>query len=350
MERTTVAATAAPSLPAKPLASLAYVGLAVGVALFTAVIAYQGFREVAAALTVAGSGLLVVALFHLAPLLTNALGWRWLFGESERLPVRTLVWARWIAESVNGLLPVMQVGGNLVRAQMIARCGVAGTAAGASVVVDITLNILSQVLFTFLGLCLLLVHLGAGEFVGPVVVGMMLMVGMVTSFYLVQRRGLFGAMAGLLDRITQRLDWRSLASEAATLDASVHRLYGDRRAIAMGTFWHLLSWILGAGEVWLALYFLGHPVSLTTAVLWESLGQALRTAAFAVPGALGVQEGGFVVLGSWFGIPPPVALALSLAKRVRELLLGVPGLVAWQVQGAATLLTAGAGARVGEGE
>ena len=37
------------------------------------------------------------------------------------------------------------------------------------------------------------------------------------------------------------------------------------------------------------------------------------------------------VLGRLFGFTPDVALALSLAKRVRELALGVPGLVAWQL-------------------
>ena len=63
----------------------------------------------------------------------------------------------------------------------------------------------------------------------------------------------------------------------------------------------------------------------------ESLGQAVRAGAFAVPGALGVQEGGYVMLGRVVGLGPETALALSLAKRVRELVLGIPGLIAWQL-------------------
>ncbi len=88
---------------------------------------------------------------------------------------------------------------------------------------------------------------------------------------------------------------------------------------------------MGVGEVWLALSFLGHPVSLLSAMMLESLGQAVRAGAFAVPGALGVQEGGYVMLGRVLGLGPETALALSLAKRVRELLLGIPGLIAWQL-------------------
>jgi hypothetical protein len=50
-----------------------------------------------------------------------------------------------------------------------------------------------------------------------------------------------------------------------------------------------------------------------------------------VPAALGIQEGAYVVLGGLFGISPEVALALSLLKRARSLLLGVPPLLLWQV-------------------
>jgi hypothetical protein len=50
-----------------------------------------------------------------------------------------------------------------------------------------------------------------------------------------------------------------------------------------------------------------------------------------VPNALGVQEGGLVLLGGMFGIGPDAALALSLVKRGRDLVIGVPALLAWQL-------------------
>ena len=100
--------------------------------------------------------------------------------------------------------------------------------------------------------------------------------------------------------------------------------------------WHVLSWVLGAGETWLALGFLGHPVDLRTALVIESLGEAIRTVAFPIPAALGVQEGGLVLLGGLLSLTPDVSVALSLAKRVRELGLGIPGLVVWQAEHAAT--------------
>ena len=60
---------------------------------------------------------------------------------------------------------------------------------------------------------------------------------------------------------------------------------------------------------------LGHPVTWVEALLLESLGQAIRGAAFAIPGALGVQEGGYLLLAPLAGLSSDTALALSLAKR-----------------------------------
>jgi hypothetical protein len=56
----------------------------------------------------------------------------------------------------------------------------------------------------------------------------------------------------------------------------------------------------------------------------------VRSAGFFIPASLGVQEGGYLVFGMLFGLSPEVALALSLVRRVRQLLVGVPALFAWQ--------------------
>src|SRR6202042_264247 len=84
---------------------------------------------------------------------------------------------------------------------------------------------------------------------------------------------------------------------------------------------------VGTGGVYLILVLLRSSVSWTDALVLESLGQAIRGAAFAIPGALGVQEGGYLLLAPLAGLPPDMGLALSLAKRARELLLGLPGLL-----------------------
>jgi len=274
------------------------------------------------------------------PLVADALGWRSLIATRVPLPARSVVFARWIGESVNGLLPVAQVGGNVVKANIVARRGMPGTFAGATVVVDVTTLVGSQVAFTLLGLAFLLVRIGGSEVATTALVGSIAMGLAVAGFYLLQRRGGFGWLARRLAGVVPGELSRKLAAGAGTLDQDVAWLYARGRALGRAFGWHLASWIVGTGEVWLALYFLGHPVDLGTAFLLESLGQAIRAAAFAVPGALGVQEAGFVLLGPVLAVAPETALALSLAKRVRELALGLPGLVAWQIEEANALLLA----------
>jgi hypothetical protein len=73
------------------------------------------------------------------------------------------------------------------------------------------------------------------------------------------------------------------------------------------------------------------PANFTTPLILESVVQGVRGAMFLVPGALGVQESGYLIVGNLLGIPGETALALSLIRRVRELIVGIPGLVVWQL-------------------
>jgi putative membrane protein len=241
------------------------------------------------------------------------------------------MWARWIGEGVNTLMPSLQVGGALVKTRLMVLYGIPGRVAGASVVVDLTLSVLTQLLFTLVGVGLLLAHYGdsgiargAGAGVGA---GLVLVVG----FCVFQHRGLFRALVGLVSRFAKGRDWVAAVGGATALDDAIRALYRRRWTLTINASGQFLAWVLGAAEIWLALYFMGHPVTVADALLLESLILAVRSAAFFVPGALGVQEGAFVLLGAAIGLGPEVALGLSLIKRLRELVIGVPGLLAWQV-------------------
>ena len=80
----------------------------------------------------------------------------------------------------------------------------------------------------------------------------------------------------------------------------------------------------------MALRLLTHPVTFDVAVALESLTIAARSVFFIAPAGLGVQEAGLVGFGSLYGLSGEVAIALSLAKRAREVLFGLPALAAWQ--------------------
>ena len=141
--------------------------------------------------------------------------------------------------------------------------------------------------------------------------------------------GLARLLEGALLRLGTRFGWDGLG-EIAGLDAAIRAQYRARRRLLVACFHHSVSWLLGGVEVCLALYILGSPVGLAEGMVIEALGQALKAAGFAVPGAIGVAEGGYVVVCALFGLPAELAIALALTKRLREVGLGVPALAAWQ--------------------
>jgi archaetidylinositol phosphate synthase len=120
---------------------------------------------------------------------------------------------------------------------------------------------------------------------------------------------------------------------------AMHAIYAPDR-FAAAACWHLLGWIVGTGEVWLALALMGQPISPAAALALESLGQTITALGFMVPAALGVQEGAYVAVGAVLGLPLETALALSLVKRVRQIVVGVPALCSWQILELRQLLAA----------
>jgi hypothetical protein len=77
------------------------------------------------------------------------------------------------------------------------------------------------------------------------------------------------------------------------------------------------------------LYLIGAPVSYIGALALEGCLFALRSLAFFTPAALGVQEGAYALLAPLTGLDVADALALSLIKRARDLVIGAPALLLW---------------------
>jgi putative membrane protein len=302
-----------------------------GAALFTGLLIRQGASQVGAAFATAGWGIAAVVAYHLIPIFLDAVAWWVLFPRSDRLPLRKLFWMRWVGESVSTLVPSAAVGGDIVRARLAAINGVPLPISAGSVLVDITLGVFTQAGFTMLGLALLVDATGQKSFVRPTLLGTLLGIVAVAGFYFAQRLGMFRFLGLIVARLANSPEWQSLVQSGETLDQAIRGLYARRRGVAMCCAWTIISLVGGSGEIWIALHALGLPATLVNALILQSMALTIRSAAFAVPGGLGVQEGGYLFVGSLLGIPGDAAFALSLIARVRELAIGIPGLVIWQV-------------------
>ncbi len=150
------------------------------------------------------------------------------------------------------------------------------------------------------------------------------------GFYFVQRLGMFRFLGLIIARLANSPEWQSLAQSGETLDRTIRALYTRRRGVVLCCVWTIVSLVGGSGEIWIALHALGLQATLVNAVILQSMVLTIRSVAFPVPGGVGVQEGGYLVVGNLLGIPGDAAFALSLIARVRELALGIPGLITWQ--------------------
>jgi glycosyltransferase 2 family protein len=304
--------------------SLAFCGF--GVVLW---LLYQNdYRAVLRTMGDVGGGLAIVVLIRGVLLAVCGLAWWCLLRGLAAVRVPVVVGLRTVGEAVNVLLPVAAVGGDVVRARLLNLSGVAGRIAAASALVDLLLQAAAQALFALIGVALLMQVADGTELASWAARGVGIAVLALGGFYAVQRFGGARLIERWFDALARR--WPATArGSAIRLHESLQAIYADRPAVAAAFSLHELAWLLGALETWIALWLMGMPVNAPAALILESLSQALRAAAFPVPSGLGIQEGGFIALGGLFGIPPEAALALSFVKRVPDLAIGLPGLVAW---------------------
>lgn len=309
----------------------------VGVVAFCAVLAWQDVGEVFELLAGAGFGLVLVALYHVVPLFFDAVSWHALLVPDKPRPSFLETWRiRWIGESLNVLL--FSIGGELVKLRLMARRGVGLARTGASILVDMTLALLTQLACVGAGIALVVASGSESGLPEGLALGLSIVVAVSLGLFFLQRTSLFERVVRLLSRVGLGSGFERALGGMAEFDRELRALHRNPRALISCTLARLAAWVLGTGEVWLGLRVLGSPIGLTEAFVMESLCQAVRTAGFAIPGALGVQEGGYVFVGRLLGLDEEIALALSLARRFRDLLLGLPGLLAWQWAEGRTLL------------
>lgn len=301
-----------------------------GIAALIGLATWSGLGAVGQAVSSVGWGILLVVLARAVALVVAGAGWWLLFPSKMRPQLRTCVLLRFIREATNVLLPLAQVGGDLIGASLLTLYAVPGALAAASVIVDVLIQAATQFLFAILGL-LTLVALEADQALArSAAIGIAIAALMLAGFYLAQRRGGQCILRSVVTRLAGDREWRVLG----TIDAVYQNLatiYAARSNVIASGVVHLVGWAIGVTEVAIVFAFMGHPVSIGEALVIESLLHAVRGAAFAIPSALGAQEGALVVLCAAFGIPPEQAIALSLVKRAADVVLGVPGLLGWQM-------------------
>jgi putative membrane protein len=298
---------------------------ALGVCLALYVVFHIGFGTVASAVARAGFGgfgLLCLYGLSMSPLLAAA--WFVLLPAGSGY-FGVFVWARMIREAVSDLLPFSHIGGIALGARAAILHRVPAPIAFASTIVDVTAELLAQIAFIALGLGILSKHAPPTPL--SAALGKFVLIGLAVAVFA-------GAVLLALQRYGQRLTGqiaaRLLPRAAAHTDAvgaQLDAIHATRSRVALSCAVHLAAWIASGAGTWIAFRLMGARVDPLSAIAVEAFVGAARSAAVLVPGGFGVQEASYALLAPLLGVGPEFGLAVSLLKRARDVVLGVPILV-----------------------
>jgi putative membrane protein len=312
---------------------------AAGLALSIWLIAKVGFGKIVLAFaTIGWRGLLAMCLTYLVPIVILALAWLVLNPSSRLRALPTYFFARLVRDTTAELLPFSSLGGFVFGARAAILGGVDPAMAISTTVVDVTAEFIGQIGFTALGLGLLAYRPAAElenqQLLSTSLLGLAAAALAAVGFVFIQRRA-----SGFIERAVARWAPSALAQTSA-VTSSLHALYQRPGRLTVSSILHFASWIVAAVGVWAGLWIAGRHFSVRTIVGVESLIYALRSIAFAAPMGLGVIETGYVLVGHLFGLSPEFALALSLIKRARDIIIGLPAIGLWQLLEGRRLLRA----------
>ncbi|MDE2288604.1 MAG: flippase-like domain-containing protein [Burkholderiales bacterium] len=309
---------------------LRWAGWPVGIAILLVVVLHEGLGDIVGVIEKAGFRQLWLVPFHALPLLLDALAWYLLL--DRRASLLFLWWIAAVREAVSRLLPSAGIGGEITGIRLASWRVPDTSLVSASVIVEVLVTIAVQYAFAALGLVLIAAHTPNSDLFRTVGLTLLLSIPIpVLTVVLLQRGGIFHAierwarhLLGGEHPLLQKIDGKRL-------DADIDRIMCRTGLLLRAFLLQFGGYALGAFENYWALSMLGHPVSIAGALAIEALTQAVRHAAFMIPGGLGVQEITVIALAQVFGVDRDVALSLALVKRMREVLFGSLALGTWQL-------------------
>jgi glycosyltransferase 2 family protein len=286
-----------------------------------------GFGAVLEAVARAGfGGLALLCAYSLLVIAILALAWMALLPPMQRRGFFDFFFARLVRDSVTDLSPFSSVGGMVAAARVMIVRGMGAAIASASVAADATTEMMAQAAFLAFGFAIAFAQLrhmsGGGPLLQAISVVLLLAVPAIAFFIFLQKRG-----AAPVERLAARF---FPTATGGSFHAEISALYDSPRRLAASAALHLIGWIASSGINFIAFALMGGHITIGAAIAMEALLCTLRSVAIFVPAAVGVQEAGYAVLAPLFGLPAEMGLAVSLLKRAREIVLGVPALIYWQ--------------------
>jgi putative membrane protein len=290
---------------------------------------FIGFGAVFSAIATAGfGGLAILCAYALGVFVVLVAAWIVLLPRAGRPAFSGFYLARMVRDSIAEISPFSPVGGMVAAARMMVLRRMPIAYASASVAADATTEAMAQIVFLALGLYLGLEqfrNLPSADLLTKImIIALLLAIPGIAALIFLQKRG-----SGFAQRIAVRF-FPEATKDTASFGEAVHTLYESHTRLAASAALHLLAWIASGVGTWIGFRLVGGHIDVLSAIALEALLATVRSITVFVPAAIGVQEASYATLAPLFGLPAEMGLAVSLLKRAREIVIGVPALLLWQ--------------------
>lgn len=308
-----------------------YVGFIIGILALSGIFLFNDISLVFKVLERVGPlSLFVIIIIHILTIILCGFAWRVLFISSEKRLSILAIWARYLRDSIGNIFGIIPITGEIAAARELTFHGIKPTTSGATLVVDITAELIGQLTTSFVGLIIILKIAPQSEIVYWLLCSFGIATLCIALFFIAQRYGITNFLERLLDRFDIRRNLNATLA-SVSMHSEIESIYNEKWRLPLSVFFHILSCLSTALETWIALFLLNQAFTFSNSLALQSIVTSGRTLAFFVPWGAGIQEGGYVVVGSLLGIEPYIAIALSLMKRTREIVMGIAGVFVWQV-------------------
>jgi len=271
-------------------------------------------------------GLFVLLIPSTIMYVVEAYGWKITLGPSAKnIPFWRVLAIRTAGEVVNMTTPTAYVGGEPLKAYLLTKHHVPIVEGLASVVIAKTTMTIAEVVFILMGIALAFWSVGADGSSGPTVAGALVSVGFLVlvtaALVFVQQQGLFTWLLEFLRKIGLKIHYLEVREKKLrSLDRTILDFYRDNRLTfcsSIGLFF--VGWMAEALEVYIIIYFLGGPAMALSAISISALSVFIKSGTFFIPGSLGAQDGGNMLLLRAFGYSDVTGITFALIRRFREL-------------------------------
>ncbi len=301
----------------------------IGVAAAFYVLKSIGLKPILSAATAVGwPGFAILCLYQFGQFILLGTAWYVLVPASHGARAPVFIWARMVRDATSEILPFSHLGGMVLGVRAAIAQGVAQPVAFASMVADIATEMLAQMAFIAVGVAILMASTPSPSLnlpiAGSAALGLVTIAATCAAFAAFQRYGRRWPA-----KVISRLFPQAVPVTDRVIDC-IQEIYRRPVYVSLAVLFHCGGWVTSALSTWIALRFMGVQAGLVPVLAIESLVCAVRSVAFWVPNGLGVQEVAYATIAPLFGIGAEIGFAISVLKRARDIVVGLPILLLWQ--------------------